>query len=369
MRSNRYILPLLACVACLALATKVHSQSEDNSFRIDEPISVTNQDGQRVLLVGMKGSSIIFRFANMPEAEASIPIEKDSRIKLTFPSPQNFSDIQMSVLDENYDRALRLIRNPPLDLLRFLAVPEPNCNFHLYGELYYRALAYAGATDIAVKASAGIPFGNPNLPPIFKQHATTLLNRIVNAQEVPAAEKLLTILREKLPVTEFSDIALPVADKLRLLGENEIVDSIYNALSDSDNQETRKLGLLWIAYNMANTGQTEEAKKLLEQIGEVTEESSLFAIYCLAHGRLALEKENTIQALRYLSRAMVRTTIADSYKPEIYFLMIQSYIMEQKMVPARRLAREMAVFYPNNMWLETITTRFPELEKLEPPTL
>lgn len=369
MRSNRNILPLLACVACLALATNAHSQSEDNNFRIDEPISVTNQDGQDILLVGMKGSSVIFRFGNMRDAEATVPVERDSRIKFTFPYPQNFSDIQMNVLNENYDRALRLIRKPPIDLLRFLSIPEPNCNFHLYGELYYRALAQAGESELAVKASAGIPFGNPNLPPIFNQHAATLLNRIVNDQQVPAAENLLTILREKLPVTEFSNIALPVADKLRLLGENEIVDSIYKALSESENEETRQLGLLWIAYNLSNTGQTEGAEKLLGEIPEVTEESSLFAIYCLAHGRLALEQKNTIQALRYLSRAMVRTTIADSYKPEIYFLMIQAYILEQNMVPARRLTREMAVFYPNNIWLESITTRFPELEKLEQPAI
>ncbi|MFU8847124.1 MAG: hypothetical protein ACNA77_00205 [Opitutales bacterium] len=369
MRSNRNKLLLLTLATSLALFAKLYSQSEDISFRIDQPITVTNQDGQSVQLVGMQGSSVTFRFANMPDAEASIPIERNSRIRFSFPYPQNFSDIQMNVLNENYDQALRLIRNPPTDLLRFLSIPEPNCNFHLYGEIYFRALANAGDANEAVKASAGIPFGHPNLPAIFVQHAATLLNRIVNDQQVQAAEKLLNILRERLPVTEFSSIALPVADKLRLLGENAIAEGIYKALSESKDEETRKLGLLWIAYNLANTGQTEEAQKHLIQIGEITEESSLFGIYCLAHGRLALEQENTIQALRYLSRAMVRTSIADSYKPEIYFLMIQAYVLEQNMVPARGLTREMAVFYPQNMWLESIRTRFPELKELENPSL
>lgn len=369
MRFNRINLLLLALASSLTPFAEVYSQSDDISFRLDQPITVTNQDGQAVQLVGMQGSSVTFRFANMPDAEASIPIERSSRIKFTFPYPNNFSDIQMNVLNENYDQALRLIRNPPTDLLRFLSIPEPNCNFHLYGEIYYRALANAGEPNEAVKVSANIPFGHPNLPPIFAQHAATLLNRIVNEQQVQAAEKLLAILKEKLPVTEFSSIALPVADKLRLLGENEMVESIYKALSESKDEETRQLGLLWIAYNLANTAQTEEAQKLLNQIGEVTEESPLFGIYCLSHGRLALEEKNTIQALRYLSRAMVRTSIADSYKPEIYFLMIQAYILEQNMVPARGLTREMAVFYPNNMWLESITTRFPELQEIEKPAL
>lgn len=207
------------------------------------------------------------------------------------------------------------------------------------------------------------------MPPVFLQHAASLLNRLVSEQKVQPAEKLLTMLQTSLSVTEFSQIALPVADQLRLLGENELVESIYRAMSESSDAATKQLGLLWIAYNQANTGNTQEARAMLERIGEFTEESPLFGIYCLAHGRLALEEKNSIQALRYLSRAMVRTSIADSYKPEIYFLMIQSYVLDGNMVPARRLTREMAVFYPSNMWLKTIQDRFPQLEKIEEPTL
>ena len=62
---------------------------------------------------------------------------------------------------------------------------------------------------------------------------------------------------------------------------------------------------------------------------------------------------------------MVRTTIADSYKPEIYFLMIQSYMKVDNTVPASRLAKEMAVFYPQNMWRKSIAERYPEIEKQE----
>lgn len=369
MRYNLNKFSLAALATSLALVCNLHAQSETDNFRLDKPMEVTNQDGQKILLVGMQGSSVIFQFAGMPDAQASVPVDQGSRIRFTYPYPENFSDIQLNVLNENYDRALRLIRKPPVDMLRFLNVPEPNCNFHLYGELYYRALAYAGTPQKAVAATAAIPLGGQNLPPVFLQHAGTLLNRLVSERKVPSAEKLLGILQTRLPVTEFSKLALPVADQLRLLGQNELVESIYKAMSESTDEETRKLGFLWSAYNQANIGKTKEAQILLDKIGEITEESSLFAIYCLAQGRLALEEKNSIQALRYLSRAMVRTTIADSYKPEIYFLMIQSYVLDENMVPARRLAREMAVFYPTNMWLETINKRFPQLKGIEKPTL
>lgn len=370
MRSNFKYTTLLALASGLVLLGQLHAQSANN-FRLDKPMEVTNQDGQRILLVGMRGESVIFQFTGqgMAGAEASVPLDPNSRTRFAYAYPQNFSDIQLNVLNGNYDRALRLIRNPPLDLLRFLSIPEANCNFHLYGELYYRALAYAGEAEQAVAASDGIPFGSQYLQPVFRQHAGALLNRLVGGQKVAPAEQLLTILQTRLPVTEFSKLALPVADQLRLLGENEIVERIYLALCESSDPETRRLGQLWIAYSHANTGKTREAQTRLDEIGEITEESPLFAIYCLAHGRLALEEKNSIQALRYLSRAMVRTTIADSYKPEIYFLMIQAYVMDENMVPARRLTREMAAFYPSNMWLENIKTRFPQLEQIEEPTL
>lgn len=364
MRFNLKTTPLVALAASLALACHLNSQSQPVNFRIDDPVPVTNQDGQKILLVGMQGNSVEFQFTGT-DGGASIPVDPDSRVRLSYDYPNNFSEIQSDVLNGRYDRALRSIRNPPLNLLRFLAVPESNCNFHLYSELYYRALVYAGGPQVAVEATAAIPWKSPYLPPVFGDHAGTLLNRMVDEQEIEATETLLATLEDGLSVTQFSNLALPVADKLRLLGKNKIVESIYSALSQSSDDEMRKLGLMWTAYNLANTGQSEEAKRLLDEIGEVTEESPLFAVYCLAQGRLALSQENSTQALRFLSRAMVRTTIADSYKPEIYFLMIQSYMMDENKVPADRLANEMAVFYPNNMWLESITERYPEIEKEE----
>ncbi|PXA04725.1 hypothetical protein DDZ13_06015 [Coraliomargarita sinensis] len=363
MRFNLKKTPAAVLAASMALVCSLNAQSEAQNFRIKEPIPVTNQDGQKIMLVGMQGNSVTFQFAGMEGAEASIPIKEDSQIRLTYSYPDNFSDIQLNVLNGNYDQALRSIRNPPIDLLRFLVVPESNCNFHLYSEIYYRALVYAGAPQVAVEATSAIPWNSPSLPPVFVDHASTLLERMVNEKRINFAEDLLNTLQKGLSVAQFSNLALPVADKLRLLGENEIVESIYNVLSQSSDETMRKLGRMWTAYNLANTGSTDEAKRLLNEIGEVTEESPLFSIYCLAQGRLALSEENSVQALRYLSRAMVRTTIADSYKPEIYFLMIQSYMMDKNKVPASRLAKEMAVFYPNNMWRKSIINRFPEIEQ------
>lgn len=365
MRFNPKKISAVASATCIALACGLNSQTQATNFRIDKPIPVTNQNGQKILLVGMQGNLVSFSFANNPNAEASVPITEDSQIKFTYPYPDNFGDIQLNALNGNFEQALRMIRNPPIDLLRFLVVPEPNCNFHLYTEVYYRALAYAGDADEAVKATAAIPWKSPNVPTVFIQHASTLLNRMVSEKKIQPTENLLKTMQDGLSVAQFSSIALPVADKLRQLGENEIVESIYNALSQSSDVDIRKLGQMWTAYNLANTGRIEEAKKLLEKIGEVGQESALFAVYCLAQGRLALTEKNSVQALRFLSRAMVRTTIADSYKPEIYFLMIQSYMMDKNMVPASRLAKEMAVFYPNNMWRQNITELYPEIENTE----
>lgn len=363
MRFKLNTITSVALAASLACTSGLNAQDDTYSFRIEKPIPVTNQQGKQIKLVGMQGNSVTFQLDGM--GEASIPIDEDSPIKFTFPYPNNFSDIQMNVLNGNFDQALRQIRNRPIDLLRFLAVPEPNCNFHLYTELYYRALAYSITSnpEEAIAATAAIPWKNENVPLVFIQHASVLLNRMVSEKEIEPTRKLLATLEEGLTESQFSDLALPIADKLRLLGENEVVESIYDALSQSSDPEIRKLGRMWTAYNYANTGRLDQADKLLEEIGEVSQDSPLFPVYCLAHGRLALSQDDTVQALRYLSRAMVRTTIADSYKPEIYFLMIQSYMKVENTVPASRLAKEMAVFYPQNMWRKSISERYPEIQE------
>ena len=349
----------------LALVFNLDAQSNSagaNSFRIEEPIRVTNQDDQTLLLVGIQGTSVVFQFAGMAGAEASVPIDPDSRLQLTYPYPDNFGDIQYRVLGGNYRSALRLLPDSVKNLLHFLTIPEANCNFHLITELYYRSLAYAGKPQDVLEATAAVPWQSPYLPAVFMQHAGTILNRMVDEKEVEVSEKILAIFQKNLPARQFADLALPVADKLRLLGENKIVESIYSSLMKSSDEDIRKLGTMWSAYSYANTGRIDEAKELLKELGEIDETDSLFGIYCLAQGRLALTEKNSIQALRFLSRAMVRSSVADSFKPEIYFLMIQSYMMDQNTVPAKRLAKEMAVFYPNNMWHESVTERFPEID-------
>jgi len=351
-----------AALVFATLSCSLVAQVESGyNFRLDEPIPVKNQNGQDLLLVGMQGNLVSFSFASMPDAEASIPVEEDPQLRFIFEYPDNFADIQSNVLNGNYERALLQIRNPPIELLRFLVVPEEKCNFHLYTEIYYRSLVHAGTPEVALQATRAIPWKSKNVPPSFVDHANTLLNRMVASGEVSTTSELLDILQTNLPIKQFSSIALPIADQLRLIGKNEIAENIYTALSQSSDPEVRKLGQMWTAYNLANTGRVDEAKKLFEQIGEVTQESPLFAVFCLAQGRLALSEENTTQALRFLARAMVRTTIADSYKPEIYFLMIKSYMIDGNIVPATRLAKEMAVFYPTNMWRESVIESYPEI--------
>lgn len=362
MRFNLHTLSAVATIASLVLVSSLYSQSNGNNFRLNQPMTVTNQDGQQVKILGMQGNAITFQLGG-GAGEASIPVTANSNIRLSYPYPDNFSDIQFNVLNGNYEKALLTIRKPPTDLLRFLSIPEKNCNFHQYAELYYRSLAYAGDAENAVAATKLIPWSSKNLPVVFVQHAAALLSRMVSEEKIDASESLLSTLREGLTVEQFSDIALPVADQLRVLGKNDTVESIYNALTKSSDPNIRKLGEIWIAYNLANTGKTAQAQKKLDQIGEIGQDSQFFPVYCLAQGRLALSEENSVQALRFLSRAMVRTTIVDSYKPELYFLMIQSYMLDKNQVPATRLAKEMAVFYPNNMWMKNINELYPEIGK------
>jgi len=101
MRFNLHTASAVAAIASLALAGSLHSQSKGDSFCLKQPMTVTNQDGQKVNIVGVQGQAVTFQLAG-GAGEASIPITDDSQIKFAYPYPRNFSDIQFDVLNGNY---------------------------------------------------------------------------------------------------------------------------------------------------------------------------------------------------------------------------------------------------------------------------
>ena len=51
----------VACATTLAIACNLNAQDDTYSFRIEEPIPVTNQLGKQIKLVGMQGKSVSFQ--------------------------------------------------------------------------------------------------------------------------------------------------------------------------------------------------------------------------------------------------------------------------------------------------------------------
>jgi hypothetical protein len=364
----------LAGVAFLILGSTLSAQFEGiglpelaktepapDHFRLEKPIEVKNQSGQAMLLVGMEGASAVFQFAGQAGAEATIPITDDETTVLTFPFPKNYGKIQLDALNGDFDRVVRSLRASVTPLLNFVHLPGNASNFNQISEVYYRSIASAAAPKLATRATAAIRWQSPNIPPVFKQHVAVLVTRLLEEGEIQAVGEIINLLHASLPFDEFSTIALPVADRLRTVGEIELMERIYGSLCRSKDSDVARLGQLWAAYSLSSSGRPAESQRLLDRVGDITEGSELFPIFCLAQGQLGLAEENYIKALRFISRAMVQTTLEDSFKPEMYYLMIKTYMEVDETAPAGLLSREMAVFYPNSPWRKAVVENFPNL--------
>ncbi len=364
----------LACAAFLSLGSPLVAQFEGinlpeleetepaaDNFRLEKPIKVKNQSGQEMLLVGMEGTSAVFQFAGQAGAEATIPITDDATTVLTFPFPENYGKIQLDAINGDFDDVVRALRRPVTPLMNFAHLPENASNFNPITEVYYRAVASAAEPKLATRATEAIRWESPNIPAIFKQHVAVLVTRLLEEGEIKAVGEIINLLHASLPLDEFSTIALPVADRLRTVGEIDLMERIYGSLCRSTDPEVARLGQLWAAYSLASAGRPEESQRLLDRVGDITEESELFPIFCLAQGQLGIAEENYAKALRFLSRAMVQTTLEDSFKPEMYYLMIKTYMEVDEAAPAGVLSREMAIFYPSSPWHQAVVDNFPNL--------
>jgi len=320
-----------------------------DTFTLPKPIRITDVNKNTQLLVGLEAGQLRLSFPNMPGAEAIVPVDgKDLVVYAELPPDYNrlLYDFQLG----NYGSFIAGMEATAEPLAGFLMLPPSQTNFHNIFTRYYEAVVLAGRLEDAVELTFRMPWGD--LPPEYAQLGERLVYRSIEDREFEQTQELLSLFYQTLPEEAFSAMAFRAADALRTKQKHEIAAMVYGSLAQSADPVLSQKSILWVGYSRAVSGDAEGARQILEQVEELQRGDENFLTYCLALGRLGYAEGNVRDGLRYLSRAMVLTSVDATFKPELYYLLTVGYRDSGNAEAARRLAREFAIFYPENPWLE-----------------
>lgn len=320
-----------------------------DSFTLSEPLTILDSNNIQQNLVGLESGDLRLSFPNMPGSEAIVPADAEG-VYWTFPTPKNFNRVRVQFDQRNYNFVIKQMRSYAPRLIQLLSIPSRHCNFHPFALRYYEAVVRAGTIQNAVKLTQMTP-----TDALSREHyvlMNLLLQRCLTDQDYAAAESVLSYLREAMPEWRYAEVAYSTADALRTSGEEDLTFKIYGSLVRAKDDAVRQQSLLWAGYSKAVIGDVTAAEAILKDVPELGREDENFLTYCLARGRLALEQGNNKEGLRYLSRAMVLTTVEATFKPELYYLLIRGYRDSGEDEAAKLLSNEFETFYPENPWLK-----------------
>ncbi|MDP0497675.1 MAG: hypothetical protein Q7Q73_15840 [Verrucomicrobiota bacterium JB024] len=298
--------------------------------------------------MGMLDQQLVVSFPDIPGSEVIVPMDRTGMI-LNADVPEGYTDAAQSALMGDHQPMIEILRPIAEPLIPFLQVPEPQTNIHALCLQYYKALILGGQTASAVELSKAIPFDTTSSE--FTTLASQLVFTCIREEQYVGAELMLSLLLRALPQEEFVEIAFPAADALRTAGQHELCLEIYGSLIDSDNPVIQRRSLLWAGYSSSVGGDPAQARAILSELDEPDREDENFVVYCLARGRTGLEQGDLRECMHYLSRAMVLTPVEQSYKPELYYLLLRGYRETGQTEASSLLQREFQVFYPDSPWL------------------
>ena len=351
---------ILAVAAAVIAATALQAQVAElpqlpaaepvsKTFNLEKPVLVIDINKKRIFLKGMNEGRFILSFPNMPDASAEIPMNAEN-VRLTLVLPKNYNELNAKAASGKGMPFYRGMTDTAGSLLRFLEFPEANCNFHSVCLKYYEAAVQDAPLVEAVDLTMVMPLGALSID--FLTLTESLIYRTIREGEYGATRKLLGQLYHTLGDDDFAEFAFAVADQLRTAGQHALTAEIYGSLAQTSNPLLRQKSLLWACYSSAVSGDNESARALLGSIDELERGDENFLTYCLARGRVGYSEGDIREGLRYLSRAMVLTTVEASFKAELYYLLIQGYQESGDATAAQRLVGEFEIFYPTSPWLE-----------------
>lgn len=321
-----------------------------DTFVLDSPLQVrVHIDGKPQLLLGMDQGRLRLVFPDQPDAEVMLPLDAPG-IQLSYEPPEPYNQLALEQSLGNHRLVIDSMEPYASSLLPLLIVDAAQCNFHAIYLRYYQSIVAIADLGRAVKITDGLPHSAWSAG--YLEQAQKLLGRCITEGNVEGAERLLAMMHTVMDEGDFAPVGFAAADALRARGEYPLTARIYGSLAGSSDRLLRERALLWAGYSSAVAGDLEAAEKVLDAVPEMKRDNPNFLTYSLARGRLHMAHGDYDQALYYLSRAMVLTSVNATFKPELYYLLIRGHRERGEDGAALRLYNELKIFYPESPWMQ-----------------
>ena len=178
---------LVSIIAAWMLSSGVQAQIQglpqlpgpkavSKTFTLEKPFPCWTSSTSKSSLRGMHQGRLILTFPDMPGASAEFPIDS-ANLQLTLVLPENFNAISAQAIEGDYRPFYLGMKDRAESLLRFLAFPRHQCNFHNICLRYYEAAIREAPLEQAVEISTSMPWESLSIE--FQKLAEALIHRSI----------------------------------------------------------------------------------------------------------------------------------------------------------------------------------------------
>jgi tetratricopeptide (TPR) repeat protein len=252
------------------------------------------------------------------------------------------------------EEALELLRAEAYPLLKFVPLDPDRVRIHSVVRRLLDELNRLGHADEAAAILDGFP--RERITGVFRSQAVETASALVESGEMETAYELL----QEFPIgpgeTAFAPIYLDLATEFRLREDWERARNLYKDVQLASGPTEYPEAFLWEAYIHQREGRSFMVEGILEQFGELDEESPYFSLRELVRGIVLAEEGSVKEALATLAKGVVYSTTNDPWTPELLFRTANLYEEMKMETAAIEIRDQLRFFYPDSTW----TRRLPD---------
>ncbi len=248
--------------------------------------------------------------------------------------------------------ALELIREVTYPLLKFVPLDPATVAIHGQVDRMLRLLLAEGELEEA--AAIIETFSRERLSETFAGTSMEIAARLAEQGDVERAYDLV----KRFPLgpgqTTYVDFYLDLANDLREREEWEKARALYKDVQLASGPTQFPEAFLWEAYIYLQEDRAFMVGGVVDQVGEMDEESPYFSLLELIRGVSLAQEGNRKEALSAFAKGVVYATTNDPWTPELLYRTAELYEEEGKKVAAGEIRDQLRFFYPDSIWTERV---------------
>jgi tetratricopeptide (TPR) repeat protein len=260
---------------------------------------------------------------------------------------------------EQYARALDILRPEVYPLIKFHPVPEAFTQLHAPLRLLINTLVDAGELAEAEDIVNRIDLDAVDLQ--YSQAAIRLMNALFIDGQPEAGARIASALPVEGAYAANIRSIVDAADTLRAKGEVQAVIPLYREIQSVVSGTALINVKMWLAYCLVLDGQMDEADRIIEELDEPAPSDRLFSLYKLLEGSRAHSSGRYGEALDLLTRGFVRAQTSYDWIPELLFLIGDCYARVDSPTAARNVWTEIVTLFPDSPWANRAERSLAEL--------